>query len=141
MPAESYEALPKELGDFFRTVRAPVNGPKLVIDENYFVEVALPSFISRDLDQAAHDYYRQPFLEKSSRKPASRRIKRWSTPTGPVGSWFPMAALTGSHPHDIAPSENTMAGVAARSSPEAAWRRWCLCGSFLVRTVSIQDQP
>ena len=64
MPAESYEALPNELGEFFRTVRDPVNGPKLLIDENYFVEVVLPSFISRDLDQAAHDYYRQPFLEK-----------------------------------------------------------------------------
>ncbi len=57
------------------------------------------------------------------------------------GQLVPISALTGSHPHDIAPSENTMAGVAARSRPEAAWRRWCLCGSFLVRSVSIQDQP
>ena len=73
MPAESYEALPKALGDFFRTVRDPVNGPKLLIDENYFVEAVLPSFISRDLDQAAHDYYRQPFLEKSSRK----QVNQW----------------------------------------------------------------
>ncbi len=69
MPAESYEALPKELGDFFRMVRDPVKGPKLLVDENYFVEVALPSFISRDLDSAAHDYYRQP---SSRSRPASR---------------------------------------------------------------------
>ena len=42
MPAESYEALPKQLADFFRMVRDPVLGPKLLIDDNYFVEVALP---------------------------------------------------------------------------------------------------
>ncbi len=73
MPAESYEALAKPLEDFFRTMRDPVLGPQLMIEENHFVEVVLPGFISRDLDQAAHDYYRQPFLEKSSRKP----INQW----------------------------------------------------------------
>jgi haloalkane dehalogenase len=73
MPAESYEALPKQLADFFRTMRDPVEGPKLMIDENHFIEGILPGFISRDLDQAAHDYYRQPFLEKSSRK----QINQW----------------------------------------------------------------
>ncbi len=73
MPAESYEALPKQLADFFRMVRDPVLGPKLLIDDNYFVEVALPGFMSRDLDETAHNYYRQPFLEKSSRK----QINQW----------------------------------------------------------------
>ena len=73
MPAKSYEALPKELADFFRMVRDPVKGSKLLIDENYFVEGALPSFIIRDLDKAAHDYYRQPFLERSSRK----QVNQW----------------------------------------------------------------
>ena len=73
MPAESYEALPKPLEDFFRTMRDPVQGPQLMIEQNHFVEVILPSFIVRDLDPAAHDYYRQPFLEKSSRK----QINQW----------------------------------------------------------------
>ncbi len=64
--------MPKQLGDFFRMLRDPVNGPKLLIDENYFVEIALPGFISRDLDTVAHDHYRQPFLEKSSRRPLNQ---------------------------------------------------------------------
>jgi haloalkane dehalogenase len=73
MPAESYEALPKPLEDFFRTMRDPVQGPQLMIEQNYFVEAVLPNFIVRDLDPVAHDYYRQPFLEKSSRK----QINQW----------------------------------------------------------------
>ncbi len=73
MPAESYEALPKPLEDFFRTMRDPVKGPQMMIEENYFVEAVLPSFIFRDLDTAAHNYYRQPFLKKSSRK----QINQW----------------------------------------------------------------
>ena len=73
LPAASLEAMPKELGDFFRTVRDPVQGPKLIIDENFFIEQALPGFISRPLDEAAHDVYREPFLEKSSRK----QVNQW----------------------------------------------------------------
>ena len=38
MPAESYEALPKPLEDFFRMMRDPVMGPQKMIEENYFVE-------------------------------------------------------------------------------------------------------
>ena len=72
MPAESYEAMPEQLRNFFVMLRDPVDGPKLLIDENFFVEVALPNFISRDLDTVAHDYYRQPFLEKSSRWPLNQ---------------------------------------------------------------------
>ena len=80
MPAESYEALPKPLEEFFRTMRDPVTGPQLMIEENHFVEQVLPGFISRDLDQAAHDHYRQPFLEKSSRK----QINQWPNEV-PIG--------------------------------------------------------
>ncbi len=73
MPAESYEALPQPLEEFFRTMRDSVMGPQLMIEQNHFVEVVLPGFISRDLDSVAHDYYRQPFLDMSSRKP----INQW----------------------------------------------------------------
>ena len=73
LPAASYEAMPKELGEFFRTLRDPVTGPKLLIDDNHFVEVILPGFTSRDLAQEAHGYYKQPFLEKSSRK----QVNQW----------------------------------------------------------------
>lgn len=73
IPAASYEALPTDIGNFFRTVRDPVKGPKMLIDENYFVENVLPGFISRPLDKEAHDVYRAPFLTKSSRK----QVNQW----------------------------------------------------------------
>ena len=73
IPAESYDTMPKELGDFFRTVRDPEKGQKLLIDENFFVEGALPGFISRPLDETAHNIYRAPFVEVSSRK----QVNQW----------------------------------------------------------------
>ena len=82
MPAESYDALPPPLRDFFLTMRDPVKGPELMIEQNYFVEGVLPNFISRDLDSLAHDYYRQPFLEKSSRK----QINQWPNEMPIAGS-------------------------------------------------------
>ncbi len=67
IPAKSYDAMPKELGDFFRTVRDPENGPRLLIEENFFVEGALPGFIVRPLAKEAHDVYKAPFLTEASR--------------------------------------------------------------------------
>jgi len=80
-PAESYESLPKPLEEFFRTMRDPVKGPQLMIEENYFIEGVLPSFINRDLDSVAHNVYREPFLEKSSRK----QINQWPNQV-PIGN-------------------------------------------------------
>jgi len=73
IPAKSYDAMPKGLGDFFRTVRAPESVRKLLIKDNYFVEKALPGFISRPLDETAHNVYRAPFLNESSRK----QVNQW----------------------------------------------------------------
>jgi haloalkane dehalogenase len=87
MPAESYDALPGQLRDFFLTLRDPVKGPQLMIEENYFVEGVLPNFINRDLDSLAHDVYRQPFLEKSSRK----QINQWPNEM-PIGGEPPDVA-------------------------------------------------
>jgi len=67
IPAKSYDAMPKELGDFFRTVRDPEGGRKLLIEENFFVEGALPGFIVRPLANEAHDVYRRPFQTEKSR--------------------------------------------------------------------------
>lgn len=67
IPAASYDAMPKELGDFFRTVRDPENGRKLLIEDNFFIEGALPGFVVRPLAEEAHDVYRAPFLTGKSR--------------------------------------------------------------------------
>jgi haloalkane dehalogenase len=66
-PAESYDALPPPLAEFFSTMRDPVKGPELMVEQNYFVEVVLPSFTSRDIDEVAMAVYREPFLDKQSR--------------------------------------------------------------------------
>lgn len=73
IPAKSYDDMPKELGDFFRMVRDPEKGEELLIKENFFVEGALPGFISRPLDSVAHNVYKEPFLTESSRK----QVNQW----------------------------------------------------------------
>ena len=82
LPAESYEALPKPLEDFFRTMRDPVKGPQLMIEENYFVEGVLPNFINRDLDSLAHASGR-------TRYPSVTSPRAWRElwPTTTPGSW------------------------------------------------------
>ena len=67
IPAESYDLMPADLANFFRTVRAPVSGRKLLIEDNYFVEKALPGFIVRPLTEKEHDVYRAPFPTEKSR--------------------------------------------------------------------------
>lgn len=67
IPAESYESMPADLGNFFRTVRDPESGRKLLIEENFFVEGALPGFVVRPLAEEAHDVYRAPFQTERSR--------------------------------------------------------------------------
>ena len=73
IPAESYDAMPTDLGNFFRTVRDPESGRQLLIERNFFVEQALPGFIVRPLAEAAHDVYRAPFPTEQSRI----QVNRW----------------------------------------------------------------
>lgn len=60
--------LPANLAGFFAMLRDPVQGPELVIDQNFFIEGALPGFTLCDISPAAHDVYRQPYLQASSRQ-------------------------------------------------------------------------
>ncbi|MCP4383991.1 MAG: haloalkane dehalogenase [Hyphomicrobiales bacterium] len=80
MPADSYDAMPPALGDFFRTLRDPEGGPKLLIEQNYFVEGVLPAFIVRPLAKDAHDVYRAPFPTETSRI----QINQWPNEV-PIG--------------------------------------------------------
>ncbi len=67
IPAKSYAAMPTDLGNFFRTVRDPESGQKLLIEDNFFIEGALPGFIVRPLSEEAHNVYRAPFPTEQSR--------------------------------------------------------------------------
>ena len=53
----------------FRSFRDPEVGPKLIIDQNVFVEGVLPAGTVRPLLPQEMDYYRSPYLETPSRRP------------------------------------------------------------------------
>ena len=58
--------------EFFKAFRDPVKGPKLVIDENAFVEKGLPGGIVRELSAEEMAEYRRPFPTPADRKPVHR---------------------------------------------------------------------
>ncbi len=67
IPAASYDAMRPDVGDFFRTVRNGEAGRKLLVEENFFVDKALPAFIDRPLAKEAHAVYQKPFPTLKSR--------------------------------------------------------------------------
>ena len=60
---------PPPEGSIFARLRDPEIGPKMVIEENFFVEKMLPFAIARTLSEAEMDAYRAPFPDPASRKP------------------------------------------------------------------------
>ena len=69
MPAPSYEAMGPS-GNFFRKLRTPGVGEKMVLQNNYFVEVVLSKLGAvRNLTKAEMDVYRAPYPTPKSRKP------------------------------------------------------------------------
>lgn len=69
LPAPSFEAMGPEIGGMFRAFKDPVEGPRIVLDENLFVEQILPGFVDRTLGAAAMTAYRAPFLGRADRRP------------------------------------------------------------------------
>jgi haloalkane dehalogenase len=53
----------------FQDMRTPGIGERLVLDENVFIELNLPSSIIRKLTAAEMDRYRAPFRDRASRLP------------------------------------------------------------------------
>lgn len=68
-PAPSFEAMGPEMEKMFRAFKDPVEGPRIVMDENMFVEQVLPGFVNRTLGEKAMRIYREPFLSRDDRKP------------------------------------------------------------------------
>lgn len=68
-PKPSFEAMGKEMGDLFKTLKDPIKGKQMIIYNNGFVEQLLPAFTNRTLTHAEMTVYRAPFKQKSSRKP------------------------------------------------------------------------
>lgn len=53
----------------FQKFREEEEGYELIVEENYFVEKLLPMMSGRKLSKLEMDRYREPFLQKSERKP------------------------------------------------------------------------
>ena len=68
-PVPSFDAMGEEMGNMFRAFKDPVQGDKLVIQDNMFIEKVLPGFVNRTLGEEAMKTYRAPFLNVGDRKP------------------------------------------------------------------------
>ena len=60
--------MPEARAQFFKDMRSE-KGERMVLDENFFVEVLLPRLILRRLSEAEMDAYRRPFPDRESRLP------------------------------------------------------------------------
>lgn len=67
LPAKTWEEYPKHKAKFSKMIRSEVVGRKMVIEDNWFLEVAMPMAIDRPLDKVAHNEYMKPFPTEKSR--------------------------------------------------------------------------
>lgn len=69
LPAANFEAMRPDLGGFFKMVRAPETGRKMLIEDNAWLADGgiLEGFIARPLAPDALDYYQEPFKTEKSR--------------------------------------------------------------------------
>jgi haloalkane dehalogenase len=63
-----WEDYPGDRGRRFRMLRSP-EGERLVLDENFFVEVVLPAGMLRKLSDAEMEAYRAPYRDRERRIP------------------------------------------------------------------------
>jgi len=91
-PAGSYDDLPPMLKEFFTTLRSD-KGAELMVDQNYFVEKALPNMVLRDMSEAEMDAYREPFQTEEGRQ---RVIVPWPNQV-PIGNRPPHTTQVVAH--------------------------------------------
>lgn len=65
----SFATAPANLAEFFQALRTEGVGEELILDQNIFVEQALPSSIVRELSETEMEVYREPYANRESRKP------------------------------------------------------------------------
>lgn len=72
MPVPSMDAMPEGFQELFKAFRTPDVGWDMIVNNNMFVEQVLPGAIVRKLSDEEMNYYREPYLEVSTRKPLWR---------------------------------------------------------------------
>jgi haloalkane dehalogenase len=70
-PMPGWDDLPPDNRSFFQTVKGP-NSWDLIVNQNMFIEQLLQRLVLRQLTPEEMTYYREPYLEPSSRKPLWR---------------------------------------------------------------------
>lgn len=68
-PWESWDTIPSVTRRMFKKFFDPVEGPNMIYEKNFFIEKALPYLTKRKLTHEEMNHYREPFLDKESRKP------------------------------------------------------------------------
>jgi len=71
-PLPGLDALPEPAREMFAGFRDPVQGRKLLIEQNVFIEQMLPGMVLRQLSDEEMDAYREPFRDPASREPLYR---------------------------------------------------------------------
>lgn len=70
LPIKAWDDLqPESVRNTYRAMRDPTLGPKLILEQNIFIEQVIPSGVLRTLSEAELDAYGAPFLTKEDRKP------------------------------------------------------------------------
>jgi haloalkane dehalogenase len=68
----SWEAFPESARPIFEALRTPGRGEELALEQNLFIERALPGGMRTDLAAADHEAYREPYPTVESRRPLLR---------------------------------------------------------------------
>ncbi|MFI1332179.1 haloalkane dehalogenase [Streptomyces sp. NPDC020845] len=76
----AWEEFPEGGRELFRAIKTDGVGEAMILDENAFIEQALPAAVATPLSQGDHDVYRKPYPTRESRLP----LLRWprSMPLG-----------------------------------------------------------
>jgi len=69
MPMPDWSAFDAEAEKTFRAFRTPDVGWEMIVNKNIFIEGILPALIMRKLSEEEMNFYREPYLNPSDRKP------------------------------------------------------------------------
>ena len=117
-PRASYASFgPTEV--LFRRLRDPVEGRRMLQDENWWVETFLPASSLRDLAPAEMDAYRAPFPTPASRKPIFDMVQSLPIEGQPAAEWAAYAAMA-QYWTDAPQPKLVMYGTPGRVMPRAA---------------------
>ena len=68
-PWEKWDTIPTVTRRMFKKFFDATEGPKMIFEQNFFIEKALPYLTKRKLSKEEMTHYRAPFLDQESRKP------------------------------------------------------------------------